>query len=185
MPIMQIIAGAGPFGNTPNTTWTINGTAVAYYNSVSGYNEGAWITDTAFGSWSYTLGDGSQVTNKGKFWNPTVDDGPGGPAGSPSQIRYTFAGNGIQGYSNARLRANTHDDPFAQRRVKYNTSSGTTTISTGGNTTQWVTVGGNTWYWVECGNYGGGDGGRSPSGMMAVEIDGSLCVDPDYASYGG
>ena len=77
-PIMQIIAGAGPFGNTPNTDWTINGAKVAYANPDNSYNEGAWITDTTFGSWSYTNGDGSQVTNKGRLFNPTVDDGPGG-----------------------------------------------------------------------------------------------------------
>lgn len=182
---MQIIAGAGPFGNTPNTDWTINGAKVAYANPDNSYNEGAWITDTTFGSWSYTRGDGSQVTNKGKLFNPTVDDGPGGPNGSPSQIRWTFAGNGVQGYDNARVRANTHDDPFAQRRVRYNTNSGTTTISSGGNTTSWYTVGGNTFYWIDCGNFGGGDSNRSPSGMLAIEIDGYMCVDPDYASYGG
>lgn len=184
MGMMQIVAGTGPFGLSL-VSWTINGTAVALKDDANSYNLGAWITSTSFGSWSYTLGDGSQVIDKGKFFNPTVDDGPYGPSGSPSQIRYTFAGNGIQGYSNARVRANTHDDPFAQRRVRYNTNAGTTTISTGGNTTNWYTVGGNTFYWIDCGNFGGGDPNRSPSGMLAVEIDGYLCVDPDYASYGG
>jgi hypothetical protein len=184
MSMIQIVAGTGPFGGVP-VDWTINGSVVATKDDANSYNLGSWITSTSFGSWSATNGNSAQVTNKGRFWNPTVDDGPGGPSGNPGQIRYTFAGNGIQGYTNARVRANTHDDGFAQRRVKYNTSSGTTTIQTGGNSTNWYTVGGNTWYWVECGNYGGGDGNRSPSGMMAVEIDGYLCVDPDYASYGG
>lgn len=185
MGIMQIVAGTGPFGATPDAGWTMDGVVIGVLDTVNTYVTGDWITSTTFGSWSYTLGDGSQVTNKGRFFNPTVDDGPGGPTGSPSQIRYTFAGNGIQSYSNARIRTNTHDDYYAQRRVKYNTNSGTTTISTGGNTTQWVTVGGNNFNWVECGNYGGADGGRSPSGMLALELDGYLCVDPDYASYGG
>lgn len=183
----QIFLGYGGASTAPNTDWTINGSVVAYANSDNSYNEGAWITDTSFGSWSYTRGDGSQVTNKGRLFNPTLGDGPGGPNGSPSQIRWTFAGNGVQGHDNCRVYVNTHDDPFAQRRVKVNTSAGTQTYSTGGNSTRWETPGSGTdkFNWIECGNYGGGDSNRSPSGMLAIEIDGYLCVDPDYASYGG
>ena len=183
--MQQMFLGLGGASTAPNTDWTINGSKVAYANSDNSYNEGDWITDTSFGSWSYTRGDGSQVTNKGRLFNPTLGDGPGGPNGSPSQIRWTFAGNGVSGYDNARVYTNTHDDPFAQRRVKINNSSGTTTYNTGSNTTTWRTVGGNNFNWIECGNYGGGDSNRSPSGMLAIEIDGYLCVDPDYASYGG
>jgi hypothetical protein len=39
--------------------------------------------------------------------------------------------------------------------------------------------------YIECGNYGGGDGGRNPSGFLAVRIDDLLLIDPAYASYGG
>lgn len=183
MGMMQIVAGTGPFGPFP-AGWTMDGSVIAFLDKVNTYVTGDWITSTTFGSWSYTLGDGSQVTNKGKFFNPTVDDGPGGPNGNPSQIRYTFAGNGIQGYSNARVRCNTYDDVFAQRRVYFNTNAGTTgVINQRANV--WNTVGGNNFNWVECGNYGGADTNRPPSGMLALEIDGYLCVDPDYATYGG
>ena len=49
----QIFLGYGGASTAPNTDWTINGSVVAYANADNSYNEGAWITDTSFGSWSY------------------------------------------------------------------------------------------------------------------------------------
>lgn len=140
-----------------------------------------WVTG---GTWSWSNGSASSITNKEVLFDFNPSNGsPSAPAGNPGQVRYTFTsplvgGNG--GYSSVRLYCNTHDDSFAYRRVQYNGAGGTFTITTGSNTTAWYDITSNLggqFNWVEWGNYGGSDPNRSPSGLLAIEVDGTILIE--------
>lgn len=137
---------------------------------------------TADGSWTWSNGSASSITNRQILFDGDITSGyPSAPGGNPGQVRYTFS-PALTGYYQVRIRTNTHDDTFAQRRVAYNGASGSNTISTGSNTSQWVDITSNlggTFNWVEWGNYGGADGNRAPSGLLGIEVDGTLLVDID------
>jgi hypothetical protein len=158
-------------------------------NTVLGFQYStAWITNSSLGTWSWSNGASSSVTLKGTLFNTNFNDGsPSAPAGNPGSVRYTFTG-GLTDYTKVRIYCNTHDDGYAYRRVYYNGPSGTGSIITGGNTTSWYDITsslGGTFNWVEWGNYGGGDGGRTPSGLLAIEVNDQILIDPQASSYGG
>ena len=145
--------------------------------NTSGLNNKNW-TDS--GTFSWSIGADSNVTNKGRLFDGTVETGsPGAPNGNPGNVRFTFS-SPITGITKCRLRTNTHDDPYQYRRTYYNGANGTYSIQTGSNTTAWHDVSsnvGNTLNWVEWGSYGGADADRGPYGLNGIEINDVLLTD--------
>ena len=135
---------------------------------------------TRSGTFSWSIGADSSVTQKFRQFDGTIETGSAGaPNGNPGNVRFTFD-SPITGITKCRIRANTHNDTYQYRRTYYNGANGTNSIQTGSNTTAWHDVTsnvGNTLNWVEWGSYGGADADRGPYGCNGIEINDVLLTD--------